>query len=178
MNSLLIKPLASIRRWIMLAVCFLLIVGLFTNLVYSQEASGGAATTPEAVGSSTQPAENLPLAPTPEPVTENQFHYNAQGMRDPFVSLIIHNQVPPNLIGLPAMKISELSLQGIQLGMGEIAIILGSDGKVYSMREGDSVLDGKLIEIQQNKIVFEQIIFDAFGREKEKKTIEIYLHRR
>jgi len=119
----------------------------------------------------------LPLAPTPRPEEEKRFTYNHHGMRDPFVSLVEKESVDLGS-GIGSMKIQELTLQGILEGLGKIAIVLGSDDKVYPMRVGDSVLDGKLVSIGTNRIVFEKIIFDAFGREKEKRSIEIHLHRR
>ena len=83
--------------------------------------------------------------------------------------------LPP---GLPGMQISELALQGIQIGLGKVALVVGSDDVMYAMRVGDRVFDGKLVQITNNKIVSEKTIYDAFGREKEKKKIEIYLHRK
>ncbi len=120
---------------------------------------------------------DIPLAPEEKPKEESKFSYNPQGMRDPFVSLLVTTDLEPRGEGVAGMKISELTLQGIQIGIGKVAIVLGPDGNTYSLRVGDSVFDGKVTQIAGNKLVFEKIIFDAFGREKEKKSIEIYLHR-
>ncbi len=75
------------------------------------------------------------------------------------------------------MKISELKIQGIQIGLGHVAIVLGTDGKAYNMEVGQTLLDGKVIAIESGKVVFEKVILDPFGREKEKQRIELYLHR-
>lgn len=121
--------------------------------------------------------DNIPRAP--EPVTEEpQTTYNPQGARDPFRSLLegMDKEVRPP--GLAGIQISELTLQGIQIGLGRTAIVKGPENIAYGMEVGDTVFDGKLIEIYNNKVVFEKIIYDAFGREKEKQNIEIYLHRK
>lgn len=120
---------------------------------------------------------DLPMAPAPEP-EESKFQYNAQGFRDPFEPLIGKKTIiVENLEGLAGMQISELALMGIQIGLGHTAMVKGSDDKTYAMKVGDVVADGKLVEIQQNKVVFEKQILDAFGRVKETKPIGIYLHR-
>ena len=122
--------------------------------------------------------ENIPRAPVPQS-EEKEFTYNPQGARDPFVPLVgphLDDIVKPS--GKEGLQISELALQGIQIGLGRTAIMMGSDGKAYGMREGDYVFDGKLVDITNDKVVFEKTIYDAFGREKEKKRIEIYLHRK
>jgi len=118
----------------------------------------------------------IPRAPTPVPAGEQKFIYNSHGMRDPFVSLLLDSDLVAGKDGLAAMKISELKLQGIQIGLGEVAIVLGTDGKAYNMEVGQSLLDGKVVSIQGRKVVFEKVILDPFGREKDKQTIELYLH--
>jgi Tfp pilus assembly protein PilP len=121
--------------------------------------------------------DNIPRAPEPEQ-QEKISAYNPQGARDPFVSLLegVDKDVRPP--GLAGMQISELTLQGIQIGLGKTAIVKGPDNIAYGMEVNESVFDGKLIAIDNNKVVFEKIIYDAFGREKEKQKIEVYLHRK
>ena len=75
------------------------------------------------------------------------------------------------------MKISEIKIQGIQIGLGKVAIVLGTDGKAYNMEVGQTLLDGKVVAIESGKVVFEKVILDPFGREKEKQRIEMDLHR-
>ena len=124
-------------------------------------------------------AENLdvPAAPTPES-TDDKFHYNPQGFRDPFVSVLaVRESQSAKPEGPAGMKISEISLQGIQIGLGKIAIIKGPDNKAYALKVGELVYDGKLIAIHGNKIIFEKKILDVFGRVKDTQQVELYLHR-
>ncbi|MCD4653267.1 hypothetical protein K8T06_04970 [bacterium] len=120
-------------------------------------------------------AADIPKAPTPVPEGEQKFIYNSHGMRDPFISLLLRPSIEGKG-GLAGMKISELKLQGIQIGLGKVAIVLGTDGKAYNMGLGQSLLDGKVVAIEGRKVVFEKVILDPFGREKDKQTIELYLH--
>ena len=154
-------------------ICFcsiIIMLLLITSATFSQE--DVPATDPN-----TQ-LENIPLAPEPGSEEQSGFNYNPQGARDPFKSLF--SQQMDDLrerSGLAGMQISELTLVGIQIGLGKTAIMQGSDGKTYGVKEGTLVYDGKLLAIKNNRVIFEKTILDAFGREKEKKEIEIYLHR-
>lgn len=120
---------------------------------------------------------DIPRAPTPVPAEEQQTRYTGQGTRDPFVSLLLQRESDVMKTGLAAMKISEISVQGIQIGLGTVAIVLGTDGKAYNMRVGDLLLDGKVVAIDSNKVVFEKVVLDSFGRETDKEVIEYHLHR-
>jgi Tfp pilus assembly protein PilP len=140
-------------------------IGFNTPFVFSQETA------------ETQESSELPKAPEPQK-EEKRITYSPQGARDPFLSLLdgVDKDIRPP--GLQGLQISELTLQGIQIGLGKVAIVKGTDNMAYPLRVGDSVFDGKLVEITDNKIIFEKLIYDAFGREKEKQKIEIYLHRK
>ncbi|HPQ41931.1 MAG TPA: hypothetical protein PLV45_16300 [bacterium] len=154
------------------SVLLLSVLWVASGSVMAQEPAPPAAETQAETGEMAE----IPKAPTPVPEEEQKFIYNSQGMRDPFVSLLIDNRLDPGKAGLGAMKISEIKLQGIQIGLGKVAIVLGTDGKAYSMEVGQSLLDGKCVAIEGRKVVFEKVILDPFGREKDKQTIELYLH--
>jgi len=117
---------------------------------------------------------SLPIASQREKTVYHTF-----GRRDPFKSLVEKGMNPgENRPPGPAgMSISELSLKGIlNLPRGRVAVFEGSDGKAYQLREGDNVFDGKVVQVGENNVIFEKIILDPFGREKEKKLIEVKLH--
>lgn len=118
----------------------------------------------------------IPKAPTPIPQEAQKFVYNGHGLRDPFVSLLLKDQIDPSKSGLASMKISELTLQGLQIGLGKVAIVLGTDGKAYNLKIGQNLYDGKVVAIENRKVIFEKVILDPFGREKDKQRIELYLH--
>lgn len=150
-------------------VLILLVMGLFVVFPVSAQ-------DPNAPESGEGFTADIPRAPTPVPKGEQKFIYNSHGMRDPFVSLLIVNTVDVGKEGLAGMKISEIKVQGIQIGLGAVAIVLGTDGKAYNMKVGQPLLDGKVVAIESRKVVFEKVIYDPFGREKDKQRIERYLH--
>ncbi|GEM_PF-5785639 len=157
------------------------IILVATANLYAQTPPISSPSTPETAPVSSPDAapapDNLPMAPQMQVENDDKFHYTQSG-RDPFVSLIEKgSEEGVNQGGLPSMLIAELALQGIQIGLGKVAMFKGPDNNVYGMRIGDACKDGKLIEIQNNRVMFEKIVFDEFGREKEKQQIEVYLHR-
>lgn len=182
-----------IRSKITTSVCIsaIILIGLPGSMIMAQENPQTAPETAAADPNTSQPANepvavevspdeigsDIPRAPTPIPQSEQQFVYNSHGMRDPFVSLLINNSLDVSKSGLAAMKISEIKIQGIQIGLGKVAIVLGTDGKAYNMEVGQTLLDGKVVAIESGKVVFEKVILDPFGREKEKQRIEMDLHR-
>src|SRR5439155_4645709 len=92
-----------------------------------------------------------------EPSTSESYHYDPQGRRDPFQSLIgpapklQPGQRPP---GPPGFLIDEIKLQGIvrTKQQGLIAMVNGPDNKGYLIRIGDKVLDGEVIRITPSSV--------------------------
>ena len=120
---------------------------------------------------------SIPRAPTPIPVEERTFLYTGEGTRDPFVPLTLHRDLDATVTGLAAMNISDITILGIQIGLGTFAMVRGADGKAYNMEVGQTLMDGELVAIEPGKVVYERAIRDSFGREIDKETIEYYLHR-
>jgi hypothetical protein len=123
-----------------------------------------------------------PVEPVPEgiEITEGSgFRYEAQGRRDPFVSLALGVDVlspdvrPPGLAG---MLIQEVSLRGIVKTVdGYIAMIQGTDNKSYFARSGERLYDGNIQSIDDARVVFRQEINDPLRIEKF-QTVEKTLH--
>lgn len=157
-----------------LLVCLVSVSILSVGRLYAQEAQ--EAQQEETMQDQEVPA-GIPRAPTPIPPDERQMRYTGEGTRDPFVSLLIHADAEAYKTGLAAMKISEIKVIGIQIGLGTIAIVQGTDGRAYNMKVGDVLLDGKVFAIDSNKVVFEKVVLDSFGRPIDKEIIEYYLHR-
>ena len=148
-------------------------------------------TPPPAAGTEAQPAPEgqAPTEPPQEavePVPEgieitegSGFRYEAQGRRDPFVSLALGVDVlspdvrPPGLAG---MLIQEVSLRGIVKTVdGYIAMIQGTDNKSYFARSGERLYDGNIQSIDDARVVFRQEINDPLRIEKF-QTVEKTLH--
>ena len=128
------------------------------------------------------PPGEAPQEAVPEgiEITEGSgYRYEAQGRRDPFVSLALGvNILPPDVRppGLAGMLIQEVSLRGIVKTVdGYIAMIQGTDNKSYFAREGERLYDGNIQSIDDARVVFRQEINDPLRIEKFQQ-VEKTLH--
>src|SRR5436305_11009549 len=86
-----------------------------------------------------------------EPSSPDSYHYDPQGRRDPFQSLIgpapkLQSGARP--LGPPGFLIDEVKIQGVvKTRAGLVAMINGPDNKSYLVKIGDKVLDGEIIRI-------------------------------
>jgi Tfp pilus assembly protein PilP len=107
------------------------------------------------------------------PALEPQgFTYEAEGRRDPFVSLIRKGEDPergvsPRPHGLPGLTVSEVALKGtVATPNGFVAILQGVDSKAYVVHEGERLFDGSVRSIAQDSITLMQQVSDQSSREK------------
>lgn len=99
----------------------------------------------------------------PDPAQPQGFAYNAQGRRDPFVSLmrrgseLTNDPTSGRVTGLPGLAASEVTLSGIiASGGGYVAMLEGVDRKTYIVRQGDTLLDGTIRAISADTLVILQ----------------------
>jgi len=112
-----------------------------------------------------------------EPSAPDAYHYDPQGRRDPFQSLIgpapklQPGQRPP---GPPGFLIDEIKLQGVvkTRQQGLVAMVNGPDNKGYLVKVGDKVLDGEVIRITPNSIVFRQEVNDPTRIERFREVVK------
>jgi Tfp pilus assembly protein PilP len=108
------------------------------------------------------------LAPPP-----GGYAYSSQGRRDPFVSLlkpIGPDQGPAKRRpGMEGFLIQEVALKGIVRDRtGYIAILLGTDGKSYFVRNGQRLYDGVVTAIDASSVTFRQEITDPLSTVKSR----------
>jgi len=111
-----------------------------------------------------------------EPSSPDSYHYDPQGRRDPFQSLIgpspkrTSGQVP----GPPGFLIDEIKLQGIvkTKQQGLVAMVNGPDNKGYLIKVGDKVLDGEIIRITSTSVVFRQEVNDPTRIERFREVVK------
>jgi hypothetical protein len=74
--------------------------------------------------------------------------YEARGRRDPFAPLAA-------IEGSKTSTVAAARLRGvIQSGRGPVALVDTSDGVGYILKHGDTLADGRLVEISQDSVVF------------------------
>lgn len=130
----------------------------------------------------TPPAAGADAAASPPPVgaegidkilegeelllTDSGYNYDPGNRRDPFRSLLAGDTrqvvTGPRPEGPAGMLIDEIRLSGIfRTSQGWVAQVLASNkGKSYLIREGDQLLDGDVLSISRNEVVFKQIVSD------------------
>ena len=137
-------------------------------------------------GQSAQPQAPAPSpAPVAAPAAPGQqtsrpaeagapFNYNAEGRRDPFVSLIGRGNDPKTAgarpPGVPGLLINEVSVKGIvRNSAGFVALIQGPDNKTYVVKAGDRLMDGSVKSIVADAVVFSQDVNDPLSLVKQKE---------
>ena len=112
-----------------------------------------------------------------EPSSPDSYHYDPQGRRDPFQSLIgpapklKEGQRPAGLAGF---LIDEIKLQGIvkTREQGLVAMVNGPDNKGYLARVGQKVLDGEIIRMTPSTVVFRQEVNDPTRIERFREVVK------
>jgi Tfp pilus assembly protein PilP len=109
-----------------------------------------------------------------EPSAAEAYHYDPQGRRDPFRSLIgplpkLEGNRPAGVAGF---LIDELHLQGIvKTKDGFIGIVSGPDNKGYLLHVRDKVLDGEVIRITPTTVVLRQEVNDPTRIERFREVV-------
>jgi Tfp pilus assembly protein PilP len=122
------------------------------------------------------PAKPAPPAPPAEQVVDPAgYAYNAEGRRDPFVSLVGRGndatQTATPAAGIPGLLVNEVTVKGVIRGRsGYIAMIQASDNKTYIVRSGDRLLDGVVKTITQDGVVFSQDVNDPLSLVKQREV--------
>ena len=109
------------------------------------------------------PAASTPKPPTPaaaavvvtkaaaEVLSPPAPRYDPKGRRDPFDNLEVQAQEKEKATGL---TIASAKLTGIVRGHGPLALIETADGVGYILKPGDTLGDGRLLEIAKDSAVF------------------------
>ena len=99
-------------------------------------------------------------------ITGTHWSYDQAGRRDPFRSLVENVVIKgegERPQGLEGMLITEVDLVGIVTSpRGDLVFLNGSDNRGYFLREGDSLYDGKVKNIDRaaGRVVFRQKVED------------------
>jgi Tfp pilus assembly protein PilP len=145
---------------------------LMTFLLVAALAHAQAA--PAAAPAAPKPAQTV--AEKAESAAEPQgFDYNAEGRRDPFVSLVRRGadarNTGPKVAGLGGLGTSEVSLRGVLTSEGTfVGILQGVDSKNYIVRVGDRLSDGTIRSITRDSMVILQQVNDPLSLEKQREV--------
>lgn len=125
-----------------------------------------AATKPQTPSTKEGEAAGTPLA-------SHGYTYNAEGRRDPFVTLVKRGSdtaattAAARAAGLAGLGTGEVTLRGILASEGGyVAMLLGSDKKTYIVRTGDHLADGTIRTITEDALVIVQRANDPQSQQK------------
>jgi hypothetical protein len=138
----------------------------------------GAKPAPPPAAPSTPPASpSTPAAtpsPAPPPSTDN-YSYQPEGRRDPFLSLIGVGTEGRVMMskrgeGPGGMTVAEVSVRGTMQSQGAlVAMVQGSDNKTYIMHTGDKFLDGTIKAITPQGLIIVQEVHDPLSLVKQRE---------
>jgi Tfp pilus assembly protein PilP len=151
-------------------MAMMLALFLTATLALAGDAGQTPAPTPTPVPA-TPPAEAGPVPPP-------NYLYNADGRRDPFMSLVNRGaESRPGTDrgarpeGLPGLMVEEVSVRGIvQTRAGWVAMVAAPTGKTYTLRSGDRLMDGRVRTINQQAVVLLQDVNDPLSLEKQREV--------
>jgi len=123
-----------------------------------------------------QPAAAPPATPAPAsqpPVPEN-YTYQPDGRRDPFLNLLGTGAEPRALSrrgeGPAGLSVSDISVRGVMQSRGAlIAMIQGPDNKTYIVHQGDKFLDGTIKSVTAQGLIVIQEVNDPLSLVKQRE---------
>jgi Tfp pilus assembly protein PilP len=146
------------------------IAAAFVAATALTRAQDGAAVQP--AQSASQPPAETPAAP--ENPTAEAYTYDSAGRRDPFVSLLSRGLEPgtgKKLTGLGSLTTGEVMLRGVMQSRNSyVALLSGPDGKTYSARANDRLVDGVIRTVTPQGIVIMQEVNDPLSLVKQREV--------
>ena len=115
-------------------------------------------------------------APAATPAPADNYTYNPEGRRDPFVSLLrggdpISAPRGPAWPAWRASSVDEISVRGVVAGnSGYVAMVMGPDNKTYIARANDKLLDGTVKAVTAQGLVILQEVNDPLSLVKQKEV--------
>lgn len=95
---------------------------------------------------------------------EEPIVYSSGGLRDPFRALI-SDEKKEGEIKTDLLRLEDAVLTGIVWSSGDyVAMVRDKDGKSFFLREGDAIYSGRVLDVEQSKVVFEVSEFGDYRR--------------
>ncbi len=140
----------------------------------------GASTSAYGQAPAQPPPPPPPASPDSPPTPPPNYTYSVEGRRDPFVSLINRGAIDPRAKGtgpavraegLPGIMVDEVVVRGImQTRGGWVAMIGAPNGRTYTARPGDKLLDGSIRTISPQVVILMQEVNDPLSLEKQREV--------
>lgn len=150
-----------VRRAFLVVVLALLALADPTR---AQTAAPAAAPQPPGAAAGAQPPDAEPAPPPPA----EAYTYQAEGRRDPFISLLGTGGEPRLTSrrgeGAAGLSVAETSVRGVVMSHGEyLGMVQGPDNRTYIVRQGDRLLDGTIKTVTAEGLVIVQEVNDPLS---------------
>jgi hypothetical protein len=125
------------------------------------------------------PAPATPPAADAAPAPPPNYTYSPDDRRDPFINLLNRGTGDPRAgaagaarpEGAAGLMIDEAVIRGIVLSRGTwVAMVGAPNGRTYSIRAGDKLMDGNVRAINATTVVFMQEVNDPLSLEKQREV--------
>jgi Tfp pilus assembly protein PilP len=116
-----------------------------------------------------------PLAVAPAPLGSEDYSYQPEGRRDPFLGLVAAAGTDVKGArrgdGLAAFTVGEISVRGVmQSRTSLVAMIKGPDNRTYLIHQGDKLADGVVKSVTPEGLVVLQDISDPLSTQKQREV--------
>ena len=113
--------------------------------------------------------------PAVAPVPVENYTYQAEGRRDPFLSLtsnVSDNKAPMTRAeGIGGLTVTDLSVRGVMKSRGSlIAMVQGPDKRAYVVHQGDKFADGTVKAVTVEGLVIVQQVNDPLSLVKQREV--------
>jgi type IV pilus assembly protein PilP len=141
-------------------------------LAHAQKPAAPAAT-PQAPAPAAPPATAPAPAASHPPAAEN-YTYQPDGRRDPFLSLVgvggEQHAMSRKGEGPSGLSVNDVSVRGVMESRGAlVAMIQGPDNKTYIVRQGDKLLDGTIKTVTPQGLIVIQEVNDPLSLVKQRE---------
>jgi Tfp pilus assembly protein PilP len=146
-------------------------------LVASTAVAASAQTPAPASAPATPPAaaQAAPAAAPAAPAAAENYTYQADGRRDPFLNLtanVVETRAPMTRAeGIAGLNVAELSVRGVMKSKGAlIAMVMGADKRAFVVHPGDKFADGTVRAVTADGLVIVQQVNDPLSLVKQREV--------
>jgi Tfp pilus assembly protein PilP len=146
-------------------------------LVASTAVAANAQTPAPAPAPATTPAaaQAAPAAAPAAPAAAENYTYQADGRRDPFLNLtanVVETRAPMTRAeGIAGLNVAELSVRGVMKSKGAlIAMVMGADKRAFVVHTGDKFADGTVRAVTADGLVIVQQVNDPLSLVKQREV--------
>jgi Tfp pilus assembly protein PilP len=143
-------------------------------LAFAISLSAASAQTPAVAPASAEPATAAPVVAPLLPLGDENYSYQPDGRRDPFLNLLGTGADTPvsgkRGEGAAGLTVAEVTVSGVLESRGAlIAMIQGPDKKSYIVHSGDRFVDGTIRSITPQGLTIVQEVNDPLSLVKQRE---------